>query len=368
MRGQEQTAGENSSQYQARRDLNVTNVTNVGLSAGDVIEIVRVELAHVREELALKAEAAAATADARFTAFERRIVDAFAEDENLRGAFADPDFQFSLRDASRAAVSNDDEHTEDLLVDLLKNRAEQGNQSRVRLTTSRAIQAADKLSLEALHGLTATWAIGSLGPMVPGLGAGLAAHEGTATAVIAMGLPEDLAWTEDADALGLIRLVTGGLVSRKPYRQALQEALRSYLNPGIDLETSRPLIEQATTACGSLTERLAPHPLKPGFVVLPGKTREEFIDSLTSECEVSPELEQLVSQNGFGVQDPAAATEFVKKIDESDALSSVATWWDRLPVLDLTVVGRVIGFVNARRHIPFGGARTVAEMLALPRS
>jgi hypothetical protein len=44
--------------------------------------------------------------------------------------------QFSLRDAGRAAVSNEDKHTEDLLVDLLTNRAEQGNHSRVRLATS----------------------------------------------------------------------------------------------------------------------------------------------------------------------------------------------------------------------------------------
>jgi hypothetical protein len=80
-------------------------VTNLGLSASDVVEIVRAELAHVREELALKAETAEATADARFAAFGRRVVEAFAEDEKLRAAFADPDFQFSLRDASHAAFS-----------------------------------------------------------------------------------------------------------------------------------------------------------------------------------------------------------------------------------------------------------------------
>jgi hypothetical protein len=94
---------------------------------------------------------------------------------------------------------------------------------------------------------------------------------------------DDVAWTEDADALGLVRLVTGGYAARKPYRPALQDALGSYLNSGIEVENSRPLIEAATTACGSLSEMLSPHPLKPGFVVLPGKTRDDFIAALPSE-------------------------------------------------------------------------------------
>jgi hypothetical protein len=33
-------------------------------------------------------------------------------------------------------------------------------------------------------------------------------------------------------------------------------------------------------------------------------------------------------------------------------------------MFDLTLVGRAIGLVNARRHITFRGVQTIAEMLA----
>jgi hypothetical protein len=365
MAGQEQVAGEGSQQFQARRDM---SVTVLGVSAADVVEITHAELSRVRDELTLKVDAARSIADARLEAFERRILDAFAEKAELREAFADPDFQFSLRDASRAAVSNDDQHTEDLLVDLLKNRAEQGNHARVRLATSRAVQAADKLSLEALKGLTAVWAVGRLGPAIPGLAGGLASHESVANAVIGMGLPEGTTWTEDADTLGLVRLSSSGILTRRPYRQALQEAFVAYLNPGIELESSRALIEAATSACALLGQFLAPHPLKPGFVILPGKTQDEFLAALPPDCERTPELDQLTAQNGYGMQDQAAVAEFGKRIDQSEALSTVAAWWDEIPVMDLTVVGSVIGFLNARRYVQFGGARTIADLLSLPRN
>jgi hypothetical protein len=144
---QDQEAGDNSEQQQAARDI--INITQVGVSAANVIAITRSETKRIIEgELTPAAER---IAHERLDQFEQKMIDRFAEDPQLRKAFADPDFQCSLRDASRAAASNDDDHTEDLLVDLLANRAAEGNSARLRLITSRAIQAADKLSIEALR-------------------------------------------------------------------------------------------------------------------------------------------------------------------------------------------------------------------------
>jgi hypothetical protein len=126
-RQQQQSAGDSSQQFQASRDM---EVHVHGVTAADVVSITRVEVDAVRSELTAMASRAGSLAEERLRAFQDHVVDQFADVPHLREAFADPDFQFSLRDAGRAAVSNDDQHTEDLLVDLLKNRAEQGNHAR----------------------------------------------------------------------------------------------------------------------------------------------------------------------------------------------------------------------------------------------
>lgn len=359
MHRQEQTAGERSQQFQAKGNMTIT-VT--GVSAADVVEITQAEISRIRDELTSVANA---VAEARLQTFEDRILAEFAEAPQLREAFADPDFQFSLRDAGRAAVSNDDQHTEDLLVDLLKNRAEQGNHARVRLATSHAIRAADKLSLEALNGLTAVWALGSLGAAEPGINNEFAARAGIATRLLALGLPDGRGWVEDADALNLVRMSAGGLVvTRKPYRQLFTERVSSQLNTGIDLEASRGLIEAATSTCPWLAQKLQPHALKPNFVVLAGSTQEGFLAELPAGSERPAELDQLIAQNAFGTQDPAAIDAFNRRFDDIDALSKIAEWWDQVPPVSFTVIGTVIGFVNTRRYVQFGGVQTVAELLA----
>jgi hypothetical protein len=357
---QDQEAGDNSEQQQAARDI--INITHVGVSAADVIAITRSETKRIIDEELTPA--ADRIARARLHQFEQKMIDRFAEDPQRRKAFADPDFQYSLRDASRAAASNDDDHTEDLLVDLLANRAAEGNSARVRLITSRAIQAADKLSLEALRGLTATWAVTNLGPGVPSALGYITECAGVATILLRLGAETDYGWIEDLEALGLARTPSGIQVSRKTYKQFLQERAAPYLNQGIDQETHRDLIESAVAECPWLGQLLVPHQLNAGFLALAGTTADEFRNLVPANSRQSPEIEQLIALNGFGVQDAAAAAKFNELFDQAEPLVEIAAWWDQLPMFDLTLIGRAIGLVNARRHITFSGFQTIAEMLA----
>ena len=360
---QDQEAGDNSEQQQAARDI--INITQVGVSAADVIAITRSETKRViEEELTPAAER---IAHERLDQFEQKMIDRFAEDPQLRKAFADPDFQYSLRDASRAAASNDDDHTEDLLVDLLANRAAEGNSARLRLITSRAIQAADKLSIEALRGLTATWAVTVLGPSEPSALGYVTACTGIAAVVLRLGTETDHGWIEDLEALGLARTPSGIAVSRKPYKQLLGDRAAAHLNRGIDQETHRDLIESAVAECPWLGQLLVPHQLKPGVLALAGTTADEFRNLVPADSRQSPEIEQLIALNGFGVQDAAAVAKFNELFDQAEPLVEIAAWWDLLPIFDLTLIGRAIGLVNARRHITFRGVQTIAEMLAKPQ-
>lgn len=114
--------------------------------------------------------------------------------------------------------------------------------------------------------------------------------------------------------------------------------------------------------------KVAPHPLKPNFVRLLGQDRQSFLKLFDEPTTPSPQLEELVAMNGFGNRDPEAVERWNVLLDQTPAVTSVETWWNGVPYVDTTLIGRVIGFVNAKRHIPFSGAQTVAELLVLERS
>jgi hypothetical protein len=353
---QEQSAGAESQLLQAGRDIIVS-----GLSAADVVEITRREVARVVEELTLSAKT---VAEERVQALGNRILERFAATPEHLSAFGDPDFQFSLNDAGRSAASNDDVHTEDLLVDLLANRAEAGNTSRVRLATSQAIRAADKLSVETLNGLTALWSLSFLTATAPdNVAAHAASARNVAEAVAALPLPDGLNWLQEAEALNLVRGYGGGLLTRRPYREMYQERAAAHLVQGISQEQLNEFFEASGDELPDLAGKVVPHPLKPGHLKLHGENREQFLELFGDTASSVPRLEELIGLNGFGGRDAEAIRQWNALLDQSPAVAVVETWWNAAPYVDLTLVGRVIGFVNAKRHIGFEGAQTVAEFL-----
>jgi hypothetical protein len=357
---QKQSAGAESQLLQAGRDIVVS-----GLSAADVVEITRREVARVVDELTLSAKT---VAEERVEALGNKILERFAQAPEQLGAFKDPDFQFSLNDAGRAAASNDDEHTEDLLVDLLANRAEAGKTSRVRLATSQAIKAADKLSLEALTGLTVVWTLSSLRALDPdAVQSQIGSVKNIADAVAAMRLPDGADWLNETEVLDLTRSYPGGLLTRKPYREMLQERVAIHLVPGIAVKQFQEFVDRGGHAIPDLTGKVAPHPLKPNFVRLLGGDRGGFLKLFNEPITPSPELEELVGMNGFQVHDPQAVEQWNAALDQTPAVASVEAWWNDLPQANLTMIGQVIAFVNAKRHIQFSGAQTVSELLGAAR-
>lgn len=355
MTKQGQQAGDNSQQLQAAGDITV-----MGVSAADVVEITRMEVSRVVDELTL---AARGTAHLRTKALAERVIDAFQDKPELFQAFADPDFQYSLNDAGRAAASNEEQHTEQLLVDLLTNRAVEGNAARVRLATSHAIKAADKLTKDALNGLTALWAISSLTPHTASFGMLMSSATNIDAALVSLGLPADKGWIRDLDVLNLIRVHSS--LRHMFYGELVRMWAKDDLVAGIDAAAAGHLLGSLTEAIPELDAHIIPHPLKPGFVRLTGKDKDELLSKLPSAASESQELEQLISQNGYGIQDDDANANLMKAVNESPVLAAVAEWWDVTPGFELTVVGEVVGFVNARRYIAFEGPTTINDLLAL---
>jgi hypothetical protein len=352
---QGQRAGDHSQQLQAAGDI------YVGVSAADVVKITRIEVSRALGELT---ESAKDKADIRISALADKVIEHFQDRPELFSAFADPDFQYSLRDAGRAAASNDDEHTEQLLVDLLSNRAEEGNSARVRLATSQALRAADKLSLDALNGVTAVWAISFLGAQTKSFENEVQSLKDIAGALVKLGLPADREWVRDVDVLNLARVHTG-IISRTVYAQVVQAKVAADLVAGIDANEEGGPIASVKAAIPSIAEHILPHPLKPGFVRLSGANRDELLGGLPEGASENAELQQLIEKNAYGSQDADAVSRLGETVLGTGDIAMIAKWWDETPALDLTVVGDVVGFVNTRRYVAFGGATTVGELLRL---
>lgn len=354
MTDQSQKVGADNRQYQAGGDI------TIGVTAEEVVNITRAEVARSVDQLTA---AAKEVAEARNQALGDRIIGAFEGRPELFQAFADPDFQFSLRDAARAAASTDDEHTEQLLVDLLTNRAEEGSSTRVRLATSQAIRAADKLSKDALVGLTAIWAISYLSSRDGTFGEKLESESETATTLIALDLPSDNAWVSDLDVLNLARVQS--MVRRNQYIDVLAQHFAEFLVPGIDKEADRELLDDAKRTVPEVDQLVSDHPLKPGFVRLTPVDSEAVLASLPVGAADIEVVMQVIGKNGYGGRDNTAQANLAKAVAEAEPLTTIRDWWQKTPAFDLTVAGDVIGFVNARRHLTIANATSIADLLRL---
>lgn len=329
------------------------------MSAADIREIAQTEISRARDELS---QAAAQAAEARIQSLIDRVTEHFSDKPELFAAFGEPDFQYSLQDAGRAAASNDDEHTEQLLVDLLANRAAESTGARVRLATSQAVRAADKLSLEALNGITGLWGLSFLEANIDSPQVQVTWAAQLTQTLLGIGLPSGIAWMQDADALNLHRL-QGGVVSRRTYAEFLHQKVAHHLNPGLSPDEDRDLLAAVKKTVPEIGPMLTAHPLKEGFVRLPGKTRDDFTALLPGDLLRPPELDQLIEKNGHGAQDQAALDTFNTLLSAHPSISEASAWWDPLPAAEFRVIGDVIGFVNTRRYVPIDDVQTVGELL-----
>jgi hypothetical protein len=354
MTDQSQKAGSGSLQYQAARDI------NIGVTAEEVVNITRAEVARSVEQLTATAKEIAGV---RNQALGERIIEAFKDRPELFQAFADPDFQFSLRDAARAAASTDDEHTEQLLVDLLTNRAEEGSSTRVRLATSQAIRAADKLSKDALTGLTAIWTISSLTATGGTFSKRFDSESKTVATLIALDLPSDNSWVRDLDVLNLARMQS--MVERSQYSEVIAQRFAEFLVPGLDKDNDQALLEEVMRAVPEIGPLIHDHPLKPGFARLIPLDSEAIFASLPADAAEVEILKQLIGKNGYGGRDNTALANLTEAVTGATPFAAIQDWWGKTPAFDLTVVGDVVGFVNARRHVTIANATSIADFLRI---
>jgi hypothetical protein len=353
-----QQAGDGSQQMQAE-----SMVVHVGIDEKRAREVFQEMNFQVRKEYT---QDALEVANARVSSFENSLMPKMEKVDGALEAFSDPSFQLLLVDAQKAAASTGRAADYDLLSELLVHRFKKGDSRIARAGISLAVDVVDKVSDDALLGLTVAHAVNSFLPLSGDIHQGLDALDDLFGKVIYGQLPSGNEWLDHLDILNAVRLSSFG--NLKKVQQYYPEILPGYIDLGIQKDS-----ENLTTAIKILDDNSLPrallveHSLNSDFLRIPIPNKVQ-IDSITLQEQVvhdgslvvvpvglsEKQVESINSIYSLYSQDnglkQANINLFMVEWDKRPSLKVLKDWWDSIPtILTITSAGKVLAHSNAQR-------------------
>ncbi len=360
-----QKAGDNSLQLNAEHD----NIIIQGhqYSVADIQNIAKSEI-----QIALPTLRAEAIKiyENKADSMVNKLLEEIRSDPKKMAAFVDPDFNFALKDAGRAVASNDNKYTEELLVEILSSRATFSQSTKVKIITKKAIDAADKLSVETLNALTTLWALLSIHAESPVFTIALPSTGATMSKSFAsFNPPKPDEWVEEAELLGLVTSDQSLLSSKMTFIDLIAKRFAKQLVQGIDAARWTEINQQLQAIGIDLRINILEHPLKEGFVIVDHDDEQSLRAAITvpkSKEEVAnPLIEEVIRENGFGSVDGVAKSKLEELINKHPDFKLPQEWWNGLPVVRLTATGNAIAYLHARKFLTFNGPQTLQDYLQM---
>ncbi len=355
---QNQKGGDGSANFQSQQ-----MVVHVGIDEKRAREIYQEMNLQLRNDYS---QEALNVANSRVIEFENRLMPKMAQVEGALEAFADPSFQLLLVEAQKTAASTERPADYDLLSELLIHRFQKGQNRIARAGISLAVEIVDKVSDEALLGLTVVHAVNSFLPISGDIHQGLDVLNDLFGKIFYGELPTGSAWLDHLDILNAVRLNTfGGL---KKIEQYYPEQLPGYVDVGINKisedygiaikilkENNLPidiLIEHALNnefvrvcirSISSIDELSLVHQIvhDSKLIHLPVKLSEEQKKAINS-------IYELYSKDGNIRQNNVNS--LMNEWNKRPNLKTLREWWDNIPSgFNVTSVGKVLAHSNAQR-------------------
>ena len=353
-----QEAGDNSQQLQA------TNmVVHIGIDEKRAREIYNEMNLQLRKDYS---QEALTIANDRVAEFENRLMPKMEAVEGALEAFADPSFQILLVEAQKTAASTERPADYDLLSELLIHRFQKGDNRVARAGISRAVEIVDKISDDALLGLTVFHSVTYFFPISGDIKQGLKVLNDLFGKLFYCNLPKGNDWLDHLDILDAIRVSNfGGL---KKIEQYYSEMLGGYIDVGIEKNSENYNKALEILKSNELPQQvLVEHDLNPNYarVNLPNK---DNISSLTLQRSLLQNGQLTVitillsekqinaiksiydlykSDNNIRQQN---VKKFMEEWDKQPNLKILRDWWDNIGAsLQLTSVGKVLAHANAQR-------------------
>jgi hypothetical protein len=355
---QNQKAGDNSQQLQVDK-----MIVQIGIDEKRAREICHEMNLQLRKDYT---QEALSVANARVTEFENRLLPKMEAVDGALEAFADPSFQLLLVEAQKAAASTERPVDYDLLSELLIHRFQKGENRFTRAGISRAVEIVDKISDEALLGLTVFHSASYFFPASGDIHQGLNVLNDLFGKLFYSKLPTGTEWLDHLDILDAVRISSFG--SLKKIDQYYPEMLSGYVDVGIEKgsESYKKAHEILTRAQLPLNI-LVDHALNSNFsrIILPSKNK---INSLTLQRQMTIGGQKLVvpialtedqkkdinSIYDLYKQDGGIKQQNIKILmeewDKRPNLKTLKEWWDNIGTsIQLTSVGKVLAHSNAQR-------------------
>lgn len=347
---QVQRAGNNAQQIQA-----TTVIMNNGIDEKRTREIFSEMFAIEKENYTKEAFL---IAENRVDIFQETLIPRIEAIEGAAEAFADPKFQFLLRDAQKSAAKTERKSDYELLTELLVCHIQKGTDRKNRAGIDRAISIVDEIDNDALCGLTLMHSIDKFRPISPEISEGLGVLNELYSRIIYVDLPSGKDWLEHLDLLGAIRLSSIG--SMKKLLVYMSEVLNGYTCVGIakDSDEYKKSIEILKSI--NLDEKvLINHELIEGYVRIPVVNKRD-IDKLNIVHNGS--LRKIMVHESDGLKKildlysndsnilNQVRQNFEKKWDLYPFLKMSRMWWDEInSSVEITHIGTVLAHTNAKR-------------------
>jgi hypothetical protein len=355
---QSQKGGDSSTNIQAEQ-----MVVHVGIDekrAREVFQEMNLQLKKDYTQEALE------IANSRVTEFENSLLPKMENVEGALEAFSDPSFQRLLVDAQKSAASTERPADYELLSELLIHRFKKGDDRIARAGISLAVEIIDKVSDEALLGLTVAHSVSCFFPVSGDIPQGLDTLNSLFGKIFYSELPAGKEWLDHLDILNAVRLNSFG--SLKKTQVYYSELLSGYTDVGIEKNS-----ESYTKVIEILDSNRLPrnilvnHSLNSDFLRIPVPNRPDIENMV---------LPQLVHHEGAQVVIPIQLTKeqhsaidsiydlyskdnnikqknvklFMDEWNKRPNLLILKEWWDNIPILlTITSVGKVLAHSNAQR-------------------
>lgn len=358
MTRQSQKGGDGSSNFQSEN-----MVVHVGIDEKRAREVFHEMNLQLRKEYT---QEALEIANARVSEFENSLMPKMEQVEGALEAFTDPCFQLLLVEAQKTAASTERPADYDILSELLIHRFQKGDNRNSRAGISLAIEIVDRVSDEALLGLTAAHAVTHFLPASGNIHPGLNVLNDSFGQIFYGELPTGQEWLDHLDILNAVRLSSFG--SMKKMREYYSNMLAGYIDVGVEKGS-----ENFSKAIEILDRNNLPknllvdHDFNSDFQRVP-VTNRGHIQKLS--------LQQIVMQEGRRhlitvplTSEQLAAIDSIYDLYSEDNslrqnninslmsewekrpnLKALREWWDDIPVaLTITSVGKVLAHSNAQR-------------------
>ena len=357
---QTQKAGDNAVQNQIGTQI------VVGIDEKRVREICDEKIATAVRDLSFDA---IDLAHQRINTLTDKVVEKIKENPTHIQAFSDPSFQRDIVRAQIAAAESDREPDIETLAELLLARMNGKLKRSTKTGLRKAIEIVSELEDEELTALTVLLFCSRYLPnntMASHVDQYLAYLDGDFAKLFAKSsLPEGTRWLKHLSILNCVEVNHFG--SFKKVEDYYSEAVAGIVCAGITNDSAEHHdAAMILDECGIGSNMLVPNDLLPGYVRLPVAN----LDDLSTLPMIIPNVPRIITMTPNEKQKEGLAkvinlyskdsallqkvkATFAEKISGHGTLNQFKTWLSNLKhSFELTPIGEVLAYVNARRCIP----------------